>query len=72
VDGAAAQSGSAPVGLGGSTIPPGVVHADVASAFSTLPTPLLVLLAFLLACLAAYCVSVARKRINRGTRPPAD
>jgi hypothetical protein len=63
----AASSGSAPVNLGTGEVHPGVVHANVASALSTLPTPVLVLLAFLLACLAAYCVSLARKRI-RGER----
>ncbi len=62
----AATSGSAPVNVGSGEVHPGVVHANVASALSTLPTPLLVLLAFLLACLAAYCVSLARKRIRDG------
>lgn len=65
---AAARSGSAPVKLGGEEIHPGVVHANVSSAFSTLPTPLLVLLAFLLACLVAFGGGFARKRF-RGERP---
>jgi hypothetical protein len=63
----AARSGSAPVEVGGQQIHPGVVHANVASAFSTLPTPLLVLLAFLLACLVAFVLGAARKRL-RGER----
>jgi hypothetical protein len=50
----AAASGSAPLSLGGQTIHPGVVHTDIASALSTLPTPLLALMAFLLACLLAF------------------
>ena len=36
--------------VGGEVLNPGVVHVDIASALSTLPTPLLALLAFLLAC----------------------
>ena len=62
---AAAKSGSEPVLLGGQPIHPGVVHADVSSALSTLPTPLLALLAFLLACLVAFCGGFARKRFRR-------
>jgi hypothetical protein len=44
------HSGPATVRVGGEAIHPGVVHADIASAFSTLPTPLFALLAFLLVC----------------------
>ncbi len=50
----ATTNGGAPVSLDGGQIHPGVVHANVASAFSTLPTPILVLIAFLLACLLAF------------------
>jgi hypothetical protein len=60
----AATAGAAPVNLGGQEIHPGVVHANVASAFSTLPTPLLVLLAFLLACLLAFAARFLRNRIR--------
>ncbi len=63
----AARSGAAPVELGGGEVHPGVVHANVASALSTLPTPVLALLAFLLACLVAFGAGLARKRI-RGER----
>jgi len=63
----AARSGSAPVEVNGQAIHPGVVHANVASALSTLPTPLLVLLAFVLACAVAFAGSAARKRF-RGER----
>lgn len=62
----AAHSGSAPVEVGDSAVHPGVVHADVASAFSTLPTPVLVLLAFLLACLVVVGGGFARKRMRGG------
>ncbi len=46
----ATHHGNSPVRIGGEAIHPGVVHVDVASALSTLPTPLLALLAFLAAC----------------------
>ncbi|HEY2767847.1 MAG TPA: hypothetical protein VGI76_06290 [Solirubrobacteraceae bacterium] len=46
----ATHSGGAPVKVGKEAIHPGVVHVDIASALGTLPTPLLTLLAFLLAC----------------------
>jgi hypothetical protein len=60
----AAKSGSAPVSLDGQEIHPGVVHANIASAFSTLPTPLLALLGFVLACLLALAVRPLRDRIR--------
>jgi hypothetical protein len=41
-------AGAAPVNVGGQAVVPGVVHADVASAVSALPTPLLAVLALLL------------------------
>lgn len=44
------KTGSAPLVVGGTIVEPGVVHANVASAISSLPTPLLAVLAFLLAC----------------------
>ena len=44
------RSGGAPVKVGEEVIHPGVVHVDIASAVGQLPTPLLALLAFLLAC----------------------
>jgi hypothetical protein len=60
----AAKSGAAPVSLGGQVIHPGVVHADIASAFSTLPTPVLALLGFVLACLLALAARPLRDRIR--------
>jgi hypothetical protein len=44
------HSGGAPVKVGEEVIHPGVVHVNIASAVGKLPTPLLALLAFLLAC----------------------
>jgi hypothetical protein len=60
----AAKSGSAPVSLGGQVIHPGVVHANIASAFSTLPAPLLALLGFVLVCLLALAARPLRDRIR--------
>jgi hypothetical protein len=60
----AAHIGSAPVNLGGQIVHPGVIHADVASAFSSLPGPLLATLAFLLACLIIVAAGAVRKRIR--------
>jgi hypothetical protein len=44
------SSGARPVQVGNQVINPGVVHASIASAVSSLPTPLLAVLAFLLTC----------------------
>jgi len=63
----AAHAGAAPVQLGGQIVSPGVVHANLASAFSSLPSPLLAMLAFLLACLLVVAGTVLRRRI-RGRR----
>jgi hypothetical protein len=52
------------VKLGGGIIHPGVVHVGVASALSSLPTPLLATLAFLLACLLAVAGGALRKRVR--------
>jgi|HubBroStandDraft_6_1064221.scaffolds.fasta_scaffold404262_2 hypothetical protein len=52
------------VRLGGGVIHPGVVHTDIASALSSLPTPLLVTLAFLLVCLLAVLGGSLRKRVG--------
>jgi hypothetical protein len=65
----AASGGSGPVSIGGRAIRPGVIHANVGSAFSTLPTPVLALLAFLLAALLAFGAGLLNRRF-RGQ--PAD
>ncbi len=52
------------VNLGGGVIHPGVVHTDIASALSSLPTPLLATLAFLLACLLLVVGGTLRNRVR--------
>jgi hypothetical protein len=47
------KTGAEPLHVGGGLVRPGVVHANVASAFSSLPDPLLAVLVFLLACACA-------------------
>ena len=56
--------GAAPLKLGGQTIRPGVVHVDIASAFSSLPTPLLAVILFLVACAIALAGGVLRNRVR--------
>ncbi|HMD57774.1 MAG TPA: hypothetical protein VKG82_09920 [Solirubrobacteraceae bacterium] len=60
----AASSGSAPVNVGGQVVHPGVVHANIASALSSLPSPLLAMLAFLLACLLLIAGNALRSRFR--------
>lgn len=55
------SNGAGPVEVGGQVIHPGVVHTDVASAFSSLPTPLLVILIFLITC-ALLALGLALRR----------
>ena len=62
----AEHAGSEPVKLDGRVIHPGVVHVDVASALSSLPTPLLVIIAFLLACALALAGGKLAKRVRDG------
>jgi hypothetical protein len=52
--------------VGGRPVTPGVVHANVASAFSSLPTPLLALLAVLLACVGLMAARPLRDRFRGG------
>ncbi|HEY4895728.1 MAG TPA: hypothetical protein VII01_06540 [Solirubrobacteraceae bacterium] len=63
---AIARAGSAaqPVNLDGQVIHPGVIHASIASAFSSLPTPLLLMLLFLLASLLLVLVGNVRDRVR--------
>jgi hypothetical protein len=60
----APSAGAAPVQVGGQTIHPGVVNVGIASALSSLPTPLLATLAFLLLCLLLAAGSGVRNRIR--------
>lgn len=47
------KTGGAPLRIGTQTVHPGVIHANISSAFSSLPDSLLAVLAFLLACAVA-------------------
>ena len=60
----ATHAGSAPVQVGGQLVRPGVVHASIASALSSLPTPLIATLALLLACLLAIGGGALRNRVR--------
>jgi hypothetical protein len=60
----APSTGAAPLKLGGQVLRPGVVHVDIASAFSSLPTPLLAILLFLIACAVALAGGVLRNRVR--------
>ncbi len=64
----AAHGAPVPVQVGGQVIHPGVVHVDIASALSSLPTPLLAAVAFLLACLLVIAGGALRNRV-RARRP---
>lgn len=64
----AARSGPESVQVGGQAIHPGVIHANVSSALSTLPTPLLSLLGFLAVCLL-WCGGAVLRRRARDRRP---
>jgi hypothetical protein len=58
------KSGAKPLSIGGQVVHPGVVHASISSAFSSLPDPLLALLAFLLAC----ALALGGRAIGRSVR----
>jgi hypothetical protein len=60
----AEHAGSEPVEVGGGVVDPGVVHVDIASALSSLPTPLLATLAFITACLLVFLGRVLRNRVR--------
>ncbi len=58
------SAGAVPVNVGGQPVVPGVVHADIASAVSSLPTPLLVVLALLLTGAVAILARAIRGRVD--------
>ncbi len=60
----ATQSRSGPVKLGNQVIQPGVVHTNLASAVSSLPTPLLATVLFLLAGLLLIVGGAIRNRVR--------
>ncbi len=58
------NTGSKPVSVGNESVVPGVVHANIASAVSSLPTSLLALLAFLLAGALYILARTVRERVR--------
>jgi hypothetical protein len=64
----AARARPGPIALGGHLIHPGVVHVDVASALSNLPSSLMATLAFLLACVLGFLGVAVRNRVRGRTR----
>jgi hypothetical protein len=58
------HNGSAPVQVGSEPVRPGVVHVDVASAVSTLPSSLLAVLAFMVAGAVVLAIGEVRKRVR--------
>jgi hypothetical protein len=58
------NTGAAPVRVGGQVIRPGVMHANVSSALSSLPTPLLAILALMLAFALLQAGSAIRNRVR--------
>ncbi len=58
------RNGSAPVQVGGEPVRPGVVHADIASAVSTLPHSLFAVLAFMVAGAVVLAIVEVRKRVR--------
>lgn len=60
----ASKTGSGPLKVGGQNVQPGVIDANVSSAFSSLPAPLLAVLIFLLACAAA----LGGRSLHKGIR----
>jgi len=64
----AQNAGSAPLQVGSQTIHPGVVPVNIASALSSLPTPLLATVAFLLVCLLLAVGTGIRNRVRNVRR----
>jgi hypothetical protein len=62
------HTGAAPLRVGNDVVHPGVVHANISSALSSLPDPLLAILALILACALAFGGRSLRDRV-RARRP---
>ena len=60
----APKLGAPPVQVGNYVVRPGVIHASIASALSSLPTPLLAILAFMLACALLVVGRALRSRVH--------
>jgi len=58
------SAGATPLRVGQATVVPGVVHANIASAVSSLPTPLLALLAFMLTIALLLLGRIVRDRVR--------
>jgi hypothetical protein len=56
--------GSAPLQVGNQIVRPGVIHASIASALSSLPNSLLATLAFMLACTLLLAGRAVRNRVR--------
>jgi len=60
----AAGASPSPVRVGGQPISPGVVHANIASALSSMPSSLRAMLEFLLACVLLFAGLLLRNRLR--------
>jgi hypothetical protein len=60
----ATHAGPIPIRVGSSLVHPGVIHANIASAFSSLPTPLLAMVIFLIVCLLLVAGGAVRNHIR--------
>ena len=60
----ATHTGSGPVKLGGQVIRPGVVPVSISSAVSTIPTPLLLIVALLVAFIVVIAVGGLRSHVR--------
>ncbi len=60
----ATHTGSGPVKVGGQVIRPGVVPVSISSAVSTIPTPLLLIVALLVAFVVVIAVGGLRRRVR--------
>lgn len=60
----AARTGSGPVRLGGQVIRPGVVPVSISSAVSTIPTPLLLIVALLVAFIIVIAAGGVRSHVR--------
>jgi hypothetical protein len=60
----ALKTDAAPARVDGAVVQPGVVPVSIASALSSLPTPLLAILAFMLACAVVVAGGALRNRVR--------
>jgi hypothetical protein len=60
----ASKLGPVPLQIGNQVVRPGVIHANIASALNTLPTPLIAILAFLFVCALLLAGRALRNRVR--------